>query len=207
MMRLCYLFLCLALLAGCASRTPTPDTPRERGDWPAQAERLAALDRWRLAGKVGLRTPDDTLSANLDWVQAGQDYRMLISGPFGTGRSTLEGSPDGVVLITSDGRFEAETPEQLMAEQLGWTLPISALDRWVRGLPTPSVPHAMQTDDRGFPAVLRQAGWTIDYRDWLWVPELAGGLWLPRRLVMTIDDLRATLVINQWHAADAQAMP
>lgn len=207
MMRLCYLFLCLVLLAGCAGRAPSPDTPRERGTWSAQVEHLENLTHWRLAGKIGLRTPDDSLSANLDWSQAGQAYRMLISGPFGTGRSTLEGSLDGVALTTGDGRFEAETPEQLMEAQLGWTLPISALDHWVRGLPAPLVPHDMRTDDRGFPVELHQAGWIIEYRDWLWVPELAGGLWLPRRLVMTIDSLRATLVINQWHTTDMSATP
>ncbi|MGC3871986.1 lipoprotein insertase outer membrane protein LolB [Halomonas sp. GXIMD04776] len=202
MMRLLMPLLGLILLAGCAAQSPTPDIPRERGDWSAQLEELEALERWRLAGKVGLRTNEDTTSANLDWYQAPRHYRMLISGPFGTGRSVLEGTPEGVTLTTGDGRFSAETPEQLMQEQLGWSLPISALDNWVRGLPAPIVAHEMQTDESGFPEQLRQAGWTIEYRDWTWAPELRGGLWLPRRLVMTFDDLRATLVVNQWRSAD-----
>lgn len=205
MMRSLALLLCLALLAGCASRVPTPESPRERGDWRAQTERLQSLEQWNLAGKVGLRTADDATSANLDWTQAGKAYRMLISGPFGAGRSVLEGTPDGVVMTTGEGRFEADTPEQLMEEQLGWTLPISALDSWVRGLPAPDTAHEMRTDDLGFPDELRQAGWTIDYRAWTWAPDLAGGLWLPQRLVMIIDELRATLVINQWLPGTTEA--
>lgn len=199
MIRLLALSLCLALLAGCASRAPTTDAPpRERGDWSAQTERLQMLERWRLAGKVGLRTPDDATSANLDWVQAPRHYRMLISGPFGAGRSVLESTPGNVTLTTGEGRFQAATPEQLMQQQLGWSLPISALDYWVRGLPAPGSDHAMQADPRGFPTRLNQAGWTIEYRDWSWAPELAGGLWLPRRLVMSYGDLHATLIVNQW---------
>nr|WP_297459221.1 lipoprotein insertase outer membrane protein LolB [uncultured Halomonas sp.] len=199
MMRLLALSLCLALLAGCASRAPSVDAPpRERGDWSAQAERLQTLERWRLAGKVGLRTPDDAISANLDWTQTPRHYRMLISGPFGAGRSVLEGMPGNVTLTTGDGRFQAATPEQLMQEQLGWSLPISALDYWVRGLPAPGSYHELQTDARGFPTRLSQAGWNIEYRDWSWVPNLADGLWLPSRLVMSYGDLRATLVVNQW---------
>ncbi|GHA91545.1 lipoprotein insertase outer membrane protein LolB [Modicisalibacter luteus] len=202
MKRFTALLFCLALLSGCASQTPTPDVPRNQVAWSEQRDRVEALDAWRLAGKVGLRTPQDAVSANLDWMQTGFDYRILISGPFGAGRSVLESSAQGVTLTTSDGRFEAETAEQLMEDQLGWALPVSALDRWVRGLPAYILPHQTTTDDQGFPTQLRQAGWTINYRDWTWEPELSGGLWLPRRLVMTIDDFRATLVVNEWHPID-----
>lgn len=196
------LLLSLLLLAGCAAQAPTPETPRQSGDWSAQLEELKMLERWRLAGKVGLRTADDATSANLDWQQTPFFYRMMISGPFGAGRSTLEGSANNVTLTTPDGRFSAQTPEQLMQQQLGWSLPISALDYWVRGLPAPDAAHDMQSDAQGFPQRLRQAGWTIEYRDWTWAPELKGGLWLPQRLVMTFDDLRATLVVNQWRPLD-----
>lgn len=196
------LLLCLTLLAGCASQAPTPEVARDQVTWSEQRERIEALDAWRLAGKVGLRTPEDAVSANLDWTQTGFDYRILISGPFGAGRSVLESSAEGVTLTTGDGRFEAETAEQLMEDQLGWALPVSALDRWVRGLPAYILPHQTTTDDQGFPRQMKQAGWTIDYRDWTWAPDLNGGLWLPRRLVMSIDDFRATLVVNEWRPID-----
>ncbi|WP_227367918.1 lipoprotein insertase outer membrane protein LolB [Halomonas sp. M20] len=207
MTRTLFLLLSLLLLVGCAAQAPTPDAPRQSGDWPAQLEQLKTLESWRLAGKVGLRTANDATSANLDWQQTPFSYRMMISGPFGAGRSTLDGSPGGVTLTTPDGRFSARTPEQLMQQQLGWSLPISAMDYWVRGLPAPNAAHEMQADALGFPQQLRQAGWTIDYRDWTWAPRLNGGLWLPRRLVMTFDDLRATLVVNQWQPLDTATSP
>ncbi|MEC9482198.1 MAG: lipoprotein insertase outer membrane protein LolB, partial [Halomonas sp.] len=143
-------------------------------------------------------------SANLDWTQSGYDYRMLISGPFGTGRSVLESTANGVVLTTGEGRFEAETAEALMEEQLGWALPVAALDRWVRGLPAPLLAHRTQTDAQGFPTQLSQAGWTIDYRDWTWASDVGGGLWLPSRIVMKIDDFRATLVVNEWRPRSSE---
>ncbi|WP_110648356.1 lipoprotein insertase outer membrane protein LolB [Salinicola peritrichatus] len=191
--------LLVAWLAGCAGQTPAPSVPRQPDDWQRQQQELAALDTWTLAGKVGLRTPDDNTSANLDWTQSPNHYRMLISGPFGTGRSVLEGREGAVTLTTGDGRFEAASPEALMQQQLGWSLPISALDYWVRGLPAPGAPHDETADELGFPKELRQAGWVIDYRDWTY----AGSLWLPSRLVMTYDDIRAILVVNQWEPAAA----
>lgn len=185
--------LALSLLAGCATRGPSGET-QPRSAWDDQVPHVEALERWTLAGKVGLRTPEESTSANLDWAQYPNFYRMLISGPFGSGRNLLEGRDGRVSLTTGEGRFEANTPEALMEQQLGWSLPISALDHWVRGLPAPGERHALERDDDGFPQRLEQAGWDIEYRDWVEVDDLR----LPRRLIMIYDDLRATLVVNQW---------
>ncbi|MHB0777015.1 lipoprotein insertase outer membrane protein LolB [Halomonas sp. WWR20] len=184
----------LLLLAGCAGQPPSPDVPRQSGDWQRQQTRIESLNAWTLAGKVGLRTPEDLTSANLDWTQQPNHYRMLLSGPFGTGRSVLEGRPGHVSLTTGEGRFEADSPEALLHEQLGWSLPVSSLDYWIRGLPAPGMPHTMNSDALGFPDRLHQAGWDIDYHTW----TQADGLWLPQRLVMTYDDLRVTLMVNDW---------
>lgn len=193
MTRLLAPLLMLALLAGCATRPPVAEAPAERGPWRDQAAAVEALNAWELIARVGLRTPDEATSANLDWRQTPYHYRLLLSGPFGSGRSTLEGREGRVSLTTPEGRFEAESPEALLQEQLGWSLPVSALDHWIRGLPAAGR-HELERDARGYPRRLRQAGWEIDYRDWTW----ANGLWLPRRLVMTHDLLRVILVINEW---------
>lgn len=184
----------LALLAGCAGPAAIQDEQRAEGQWEAQSDRLERLDTWILAGKAGLRTPEESTSATLDWSQHPHYYRLLISGPFGTGRSTLEGREGRFSLTTSEGRFEAETPEALMEERLGWSLPVGSLADWIRGLPAEGSEYRMERDELGFPAHLEQDGWEIDYRGW----TRADGLWLPRRLVMTYGDLRVTLVVNEW---------
>ncbi|WP_261396087.1 lipoprotein insertase outer membrane protein LolB [Halomonas sp. DP8Y7-1] len=195
-LRLPAIALGLSLLAGCAtSQSVTePRTEREAGDWEAQLSQVEAFTAWNLTGKVGLRTPEDSTSANLDWRQTPYHYRLLVTGPMGAGRSTLEGRDGRVSLTTSEGRFEADSPEALMEQRLGWSLPVSSLTDWVRGLPADNSDHRMTEDELGFPATLEQDGWEIDYRGW----EDVSGTWLPRRLVMTYDDLRATLVVNQW---------
>ncbi|MDR5867670.1 lipoprotein insertase outer membrane protein LolB [Halomonas koreensis] len=195
------LVLALTLLTGCASRAPAPDAPRAEGDWQAQRDRLADLETWELTGKAGLRTPEDSTSANLDWRQTPYHFRILLSGPFGSGRSVLEGRQGRVSLTTGEGRFEAASPEALMRQRLGWSLPVAALGDWVRGLPAADRPHRLERDAKGFPARLEQDGWTIDYRDW----TRAGGLWLPRRMALSYGDLDVTLVVTRWRpeASDA----
>ncbi|WP_346797523.1 lipoprotein insertase outer membrane protein LolB [Halomonas sp. Bachu 37] len=190
----------LVLVAGCATQEPAAEGERQRGQWEAQQDELAQLDSWRLAGKAGLRTPEDSTSANLDWNQYPHYFRMLISGPFGGGRSVLEGREGRYSLTTGEGRFEADTPEALMEEQLGWSLPVEAMPAWVRGLPGEHATYRLENDELGFPNHLQQDGWEIDYRDWERVREL----WLPRRMILNYGDLRVTLVVNEWHL-EAQA--
>ncbi|MCA1771687.1 MAG: lipoprotein insertase outer membrane protein LolB [Halomonas sp.] len=188
------------LLAGCATQGPQDDSGRQAGDWDDQEDRVNDFDTWTLVGKAGLRTPDENTSANLDWNQHPHYFRMLISGPFGGGRNVLEGREGRFSLSNSEGRFEAETPEALMEEQLGWALPVSAMPDWVRGLPDDDDNYQMETDELGFPSHLSQDGWEIDYRDW----EQFEDMWLPRRLVMNYDDIRITLVVNEWRSTEDQ---
>lgn len=81
-----------------------------------------------------------------------------------------------------------------MQQQLGWSLPVSSLADWIRGLPADHSQYRLEHDDTGFPQRLEQDGWQIDYRDWVEVESL----WLPRRLIMEYDDLRVTLVVTEW---------
>lgn len=188
------LLVLLGLLTGCATPTAVDDSGPKPGQWDAQKASLAALDTWKLAGKVGLRSPDENTSATLDWHQYPHYFRLLVSGPFGGGRTVLEGREGRFSLTNSNGRFEAESPRALMEEQLGWSLPVNAMPYWVRGLPDAERRHQIDPDKHGFPNQIEQDGWTIDYRDWV----RADDLWLPRRLVMSYNNVTITLVVNQW---------
>lgn len=189
------LFAGLTVLSGCALHSTAPTPERPCGSWAQQQTRLSALQQWTLAGKVGLKTPQEQRSANFDWRQQPDHYRMMISGPFGVGRNTLQGHNDQTELSNSNGTFKASTPEALMAQQMGWSLPISSLHDWIRGLPSPQSAHTLTYDACGFPETLHQDGWTIQYTRW----DYADGYWLPGRLKMSYSDLSATLVVNEWH--------
>lgn len=190
----------LALLAGCAVEPPAPNIAREQGDWSQQHQRLADLTDWQLAGKIAFRSPNQNRSANLDWHQNNQHYVITVSGPFGVGRNTLDGKPGNVTLENSDGKYSASTPEQLMEQQLGWSLPVSSLDNWVRGLKAPDSKGEFTYDSKGYPSTLKQDGWTIEYKQW----SYADGYWLPGRLRLQYGDITVTFVITQWQPTASQ---
>ena len=117
-----------------------------------------------------------------------------MSGPLGIGTVLIDGSGDGVEMRTKDGVYRAASPELLLEQLTGWQIPVSALQYWARGLPSPDLPVQQQRVELGRLANLRQGGWDIDYLDFTSIDEL----WLPRKMVMRRPETRLTLLYHNW---------
>src|SRR5690625_7872877 len=80
----------LLILAGCA---PQPLRPVD--SWEEHLARVAALETWYVSGQLGVRLPDNSGSARLRWQQTQDDFRIDLSGPFGQGRTLIQGRQIG----------------------------------------------------------------------------------------------------------------
>lgn len=122
------------LLGGCAQLNLQPETPLPPGDsWLAQQQRQQTLSHWQLSGKIGIRAPQENQSANLQWQQAADQYRIELSGPLGQGGAHIQGDSRGIqVDIAGEETLYAESAEQLMDNSLGWHFPISELLFWIK---------------------------------------------------------------------------
>ncbi len=182
----------LLLLAGCVPGQRDAE-PRS---WVGRSEALAALDGWVLNGRIGVRLENDGFSGSLVWRQTGEAIEANISGPLGAGALRIKGQPGDLVLETGDGQFYLpDDPEQALAVELGWGIPVDAMRFWVIGVPAPGSPALRRFDDRDRLASLEQRGWRIDYERYMPVDR-----WdMPKKVVMT-NDAGATvrLVISRW---------
>lgn len=209
--------ICLALLlmiSGCAHRgtfTPPPDLV-------AHQQQLQNITHWELQGKLGIRTSNDNGSAALKWTQQVANYEINLSGPLGQKRMIITGAPGKVRLEqTGSEPMEAKTAEALVREAAGWTLPVTQLTYWVRGVPAPKqrITH-LQQNESGLIAQLQQGGWSITYSNYqnypYSAPTLAPAtaatatrsvtpsqtLSLPGRITAEHEDVRLILVIRAW---------
>ena len=78
-----------------------------------------------------------------------------------------------------------------MQHVLGWTLPVSSLIYWIRGLPAPGVYHA-QTDAYGHLSKLSQAGWILKFSQYLSLK----GVDLPQILQLNSGPLKIKIVVQ-----------
>lgn len=197
MKRLTTLLAILTLLAGCAAKQPRElmEGQGNPAQWQAHKVQISQIDGWQITGKLGLKTPEDSGSATLQWLQRQSYFDIRLSGPLGQGASRLIGRPGATELeIANQGRYSAESPEALLEQQLGWQLPVSHLLWWIRGLPEPDSRSQLTLDADSRLARLTQEDWQVDYIDYL----EQDGFALPSRMKLYGKDLEITLVIKDW---------
>lgn len=186
-----------ALLNGCAELMPSSaGSTTENADWAKRQKQLTAIERWTVQGRIAIETTAEGGSATLNWDQDGERYAMRITAPLGQGTFELQGDEDGVSLRAPDNKtLTARDPQALMQQSLGWSLPLSGLKYWVRGLPSPgSRVEQLRLDDAGRALDMQQDGWRISllrYRD-------VNGIELPEKIFMASEPLKMRLVISEW---------
>ncbi|MGD8842838.1 MAG: lipoprotein insertase outer membrane protein LolB [Gammaproteobacteria bacterium] len=193
--RLLILACLLALLGACATRPVPEAVTAPESAWLAHRASVAALKDWRIRGRVAVRRDDHGWSADFDWQQTGESYRIRMRGPFGRGAVELRGDRSGVWLQRQDGPpVYARSAERLLRDETGWELPVHGLGDWLRGLPAAAEPAALDWDGLGRLRKLQQDGWSIDYRRYREV----GQRQLPDKMQLLRDSLLVKLVIDEW---------
>lgn len=187
-------------IAACASQQQEPQQPQLPQAPGAEKPSVAQLQNWTIKGKVGVRSPEENGSANLNWQQqAATSYRINLSGPLGAGATVITGSPAGVSLKSgSEPPLQAPTAAQLTMQALGWPLPVDEMVYWVRGLAAPGPAAGEQRDAAGQLQSLQQSGWRLVFSGY----ESRGPYVLPTRIIGettgAAGPVKVTLVIKEW---------
>ncbi|MFT5082210.1 MAG: outer membrane lipoprotein LolB [Lentisphaeria bacterium] len=182
----------IAILATAAcTNTRTQHAPPRQLD----AQTLMAVTIWNASGKLGIKIDGQSKSVNFDWANNADTYAIHLNGPLGVGAATLQKQGANVTLATKNAITSAHSAEDLLQQNLGWSLPVSELVYWIKGLPSPV--SAIDTQSKfksGELSALKQQGWQLVYSRY----ETHHGFRLPGKIVATHDRLKLTLVIKNW---------
>jgi outer membrane lipoprotein LolB len=151
-----------------------------------------------------LKLEGEAYNIGIRWRRQGDGrFMILLEAPFGQGVFRIESDQPGVyrLLLPNGGLFENTSAEALLEDAVGWSLPISGLDFWIRGLPHPRTEFSQRLDSKGRARSLRQDGWDIEYRDYA---EAFDGLQLPRRMRLVDDPVTFKLVVEHWQPPRAE---
>jgi outer membrane lipoprotein LolB len=201
MLRMLYLIGLALLVSGCVHSpgvTPPPSLQ-------AHTALLENIQHWQITGKLGVRSTDDSGTASLKWRQSPESFFIYLSGPLGQKRMEIEGTPKQVEL-RQNGQMpiKAKTAETLIKKASGWTLPVSQLNYWVRGIPAPTARITrLEQNDQGLISLLQQESWTLSYSNYR--DQMLNGqtLALPGKIIAEHRDIRLTLIIRDWQLGSA----
>jgi outer membrane lipoprotein LolB len=188
-----YFTLLLSLLNACSSLAP----PAERSsDWVRQRTALQELDSWQLRGRVNVRHNDESDTPSIQWTQQNIEYHIRLWGTFNVGTTVVVGRPGYVTLEQGGDVLTASSPEDLILQQLGYELPVSYLEYWIKGIPAPGSRSDLRFNELNQLIALTQGGWTVSYTDL----RQYGNLSLPRRVDVTRneDDIRLRFFRLNW---------
>lgn len=188
---------CISLLgSGCSLRPTIPGTDL---DWAQRETRLGQLDKWQAHGRIAVKSGNEGGQGKLHWYQIGKQARIQLSGPFGVGAYELAWDSDSLIIRTKAGEVTAayagaQAAEQFLVDQLGWSFPAVSIRYWILGIVDPQFVGDRKFDADGWLVGIEQNEWSIAYNGF----SRHAGQWLPDKIVMTNNQARVRLIIDQW---------
>lgn len=184
--------LASGLISACVA--PRMDAPVNE-NWQARRNVLAAITTWEFTGRIGVRDENEAHSSRIRWRQQDDDYVINLWGTLNAGATEITGSPTLVTLV-QEGKepLLAATPEELVAEQLGYELPVSQLSYWIKGIPAPGSTGTPSFNEENHLIALEQDGWSVQYLAYTNYDTES----LPTRIRIEKSPLRLDFVRLDW---------
>ncbi len=179
------LVLCVMGLSGCSQLHVASD----HGYRLSQQQLLPLSDRWRLKGRMGVISPQESFSASVNWSHEPALETIELSGPLGQGAVKIilgqhkVSIDDGHQLQDYTGH-----PEDVFSHYYGVDLPVESYTYWLSGQPDPR--YIFIEKEHGF----QQNGWDVEYQGMQQVGERL----LPKKLRIKNQNVKVKFFIDQW---------
>lgn len=193
MKRLAWGAAAAAMLAACSSSPVRQADPSSLSGQSVRESTLSRRDAWSMTGKIAVSDGRDGGSGRIDWRQDGERFRIEIRAPVTRRTYRLTGGPDGATLEGLDGGPRSgPDAEALLREAVGWSVPVADMVAWARGARGQGGAD-LDFDQAGRPAVLRQRGWTVEYKAWD-----EGTPPMPKKVFAANGERRVRLAVDRW---------
>ena len=139
-----------AVILGCVPKIALKPVAHPEKTWAQDKKLLEGLRNWSFDGVVGGRFKKKPFNANLEWVQLGDHFELTLSGPLSIGQTVVKGQPGQVTLTDYHGKvYRAHHLNDLLKNKIGWKVPVTQLQSWLKGVPVPNQPAQIKLNEYG----------------------------------------------------------
>ena len=206
MHRFLFLVYIAVAVAGCSQSGGLSDKQQAQERWAARLQALQDFNIWDVHARAAIKLKREAYNIGIRWQRQAEHSMILFEAPFGQGVFRIESSVGGTYrLRLPDGGVSANrTAEALLKEMIGWSLPVSGLEYWIRGIPRPDSAYTHRLDHGGRARSINQDQWAIGYLDYFVGQEDPQ---LPRRVKLVSDTVTLKLVIERWQQPEIDERP
>jgi len=194
----CKLVIMALLLALVACRG-VPERADSDSTWLSERQAyFNAHPVWQASGRMAIKDGDKGISVNFDWINNHDHFelRLRTTG----GRWVMQSQPGYTELEgTRIGLLQASAPEPLAEQALGWSVPVTYLQNWLRALPAPPGARLNYAND-GSVLEIRHEEWKIAYQTYATVAAQASvnEVLMPTRLDASKGRYAIKVLISDW---------
>lgn len=186
----------VVLISGCTTLN-LPSTNNQHFNklsWNQRAKKLRSITRWDIDGAFSVSENNKTNLASYTWRQNNNRYQIAISSSLNLYSVKIYGKPGKVRLQEAQKKaISARSPEILMQKRLGFSLPLSDLSYWIRGLPAPGS-NKKSFDRYGHLSHLQQQGWSVQFSNYVQLAKAD----VPRTLKISGRGIKIKIVVKHW---------
>ncbi len=187
------------LLSGCTTVKKPQVAVKVYQDEILRQKALETLTSWRINGKLVFKSPQKKFSASLYWQQKARYSDIRLTAFLGTSIMKMQSFADHSTLEADGKVYHSNSPEQLLYQTTGITLPVNELPDWMKGASKDYQQHQLEFDalHRIKRIKLRDSSnqmWQIDYLEYTHVEQYQ----LPKKIRLTGGDINALIKISQW---------
>ena len=176
----------LVLLVGCTTSPINYD--------PSSVS-LSKLNHWQVKARVAIKTPEENVSATLDWEKKAEDFDFHIYGMFGaTYAHLIQQGNQATLKLPEDQVFYHNDAEQLLYQSLGWDFPVDALSFWIKGLPSGKSGEALTRDVEDNLSVVVYGDWRVTFSRY----QTYSGHLMPKMIKAVHPQLSLKVVVKDW---------
>lgn len=191
-----FLLLCFGLLISACSTPKTLST--------AQLNQTRTLqEQIQLQGRISIQYQENdqpqTVIVNFDWQQSPQELHINLTVPPGQTIATIKQNAFGARLEQAKHEPRIATDiESLLAENLGWTIPVAGLKAWLQGFDLAANGHAVALPATDY-LRLQSQGWQVDFVSW----QADTGIVHPKRIDLyknteQVGEMKIRIAIEEW---------